>query len=257
MYKSIVATKSYHAFSAALWLSTTNNGRWLPTQDETFSSSLGRITNLLKQDPLAGLLVYGCAASLPDVKRLFGLQFLPSWTRLKLRPIHRLISTTSHDDYTYFSDDAHAAELRYLLSCIVDVFWDLNDGERILLCILEQHPVLPPPQHTFRLPVQLANMRPKIPEVELSDKRLMLRSDISTFNNDEASKLPETWSEAMFFRLRWNREAPVYSNGLHFFTFQPFDRRPALVSLQMMITQVCAHTHRRAFFVASSPDLLA
>lgn len=257
MYKVIAATKSYHAFSAALWLSTTNDGRWLPAQDENFSLSLGRIANLLKQDSSAGLLVCGCAASSPDVKRLFGLQFLPSWIRLKPRPNHRPISPASQDDYTYFSDDAHAAALRFLLSCIIDVFWDLTDGERILLRILEQHPVLPPPQHTFRLPLQLANMRLNCSGIELPTKRSLLRSDISKSNDNEASRLPESWSETIFLRLRWKREAPVYSNGLHFFTFQPFDRRPRLDSLQLLITQGRTHAQRRAFFVASSPNLLA
>lgn len=137
------------------------------------------------------------------------------------------------------------------------MFSVLTDGERILLRILEQYPVVPPPQHTFRLPLQLANLRLNCLEIELPTKRSMLRSDISKSNDNEASRLPESWSKTIFLRLRWKREAPVYSNGLHFFTFQPFDRRPRLDSLQLLITQGQTHVQRRAFFVASSPGLLA
>ena len=249
LYKVVAARESYEACSEAIWLSTEDTGRWIPTTGQTLSQNLGRAVEVIKEEPASGLLICGCAAWSNVVGRMFD-------ARLALLGPYGSTLRRSLENNHYFAGDTAAAIVRIILSCAIELLWNLDEKELTFVRMMEFDPTLAS-DLCAALPANLACLRRDIRDLDSLERFKRIAKDRSIPGIGALSHLPETLDGEFAISVRWRLDAPIYVGGMHFFTFQPFDQRPTLESLQLLIAKAHAPDEgRKVFFVASSPQVL-
>jgi hypothetical protein len=203
----------------------------------------------MREEVPSGLLICGCAAWSNVVGRMFD-------TRLKVLGPYGNAFRRRLENSHYFADDTPAAIVRIILSCAIELFWNLDERELTFVRMMEFNPTLASDLYAA-LPANLACLRREIRDLDSLERFKRFAKDRSIPGVGALSHLPETLAEEFAISVRWRLDAPIYVGGMHFFTFQPFDQQPILESLQLLIVKAHAPNEgRRVFFVASSPQLL-
>jgi hypothetical protein len=206
--------------------------------------------DIIKDESSTGLLICGCAAWSNIVGRLFDARLA------KLGPYGNSLRRKINNSH-YFADDTAAVIVRIILSCAVELYWSLSEEELTFVRMMEFDPTLAL-NPCAALPANLACLRRDIRDLDSLERFKILAKDCSLSLMGAVSHLPETHDDTFAIRVRWRLDAPIYVGGMHFFTFQPFDQRPAFESLQLLVVKARAPNEgRRAFFVASSPQVLS